>query len=146
MSTWLSSDAPSAAIEIASHRVTVVGLAKGADGPVVQGWASQDLPEGVVTPSLTSLNIADTGAVADALRRAMERAGIRTRRAGLVIPDLATKVSLVPFETVPDRVEDLSELVNWQVRKSAPFRIEDAQVSFVPGAPHGDKGRTFVVT
>jgi Tfp pilus assembly PilM family ATPase len=32
------------------------------------------------------------------------------------------------------------------VRKAAPFRIEDAQMSYVPGAPHGDRGRTYVVT
>lgn len=145
MSTWLSTDAPAAAVEIASHRVTVVGLGKGAQ-PVVQGWASEALPDGAVVPSLTALNIIDTAAVGEALRRAMGRAGVKGKRAGLIVPDLAAKVSLVPFETVPDRSEDLSELINWQVRKSAPFRIEDAQVAFVPGAPHGERGRTFVVT
>ena len=144
--TWLAGDAPWAAVEIASDHVAVVGLAKSAEGSIVQGWAAEDLPAGVVTPSLTSLNISDTAAVADALRRAAGRAGVKARRVGLVIPDLAAKVSLVPFETVPDRAEDLSELINWQVRKAAPFRIEDAQVAYVAGASHGDKGRTFVVT
>jgi type IV pilus assembly protein PilM len=144
--SWLSSHAPLAAVEIASHRVTAVGLAKGAGGPVVQGWASEALPEGAVVPSLTSLNIADTAAVGEALGRALSRAGIKGKRAGLVIPDLAAKVSLVPFETVPERQEDLAELITWQVRKGAPFRIDDAQLAFVPGAPHGPKGRTFVVT
>jgi Tfp pilus assembly PilM family ATPase len=143
---WLAGDAPWAAVEIASDRVSVVGLTKDAGGPAVQGWAAEELPPGVVTPSLTSLNVSDGAAVTDALRRAAGRAGLKARRVGLVIPDLAAKVSLVPFDTVPDRAEDLSELINWQVRKAAPFRIEDAQVAHVPGAPHGDKGRTFVVT
>lgn len=145
-SSWLASDAPLAAVEIAGHRVTVVSLAKGAGGPVVQGWASEALPDGAVVPSLTSLNIADAAAVGAALRRALSRAGIKGKRTGLVIPDLAAKVSLVPFETVPERQEDLAELITWQVRKGAPFRIDDAQMAFVPGAPHGTKGRTFVVT
>jgi type IV pilus assembly protein PilM len=144
--SWLSINAPLAAVEIASHRVTAVGLARGAGGPVVEGWASEALPEGAVVPSLTSLNIADTAAVGEALRRALSRAGIKGKRAALVSPDLAAKVSLVPFETVPDRQEDLAELITWQVRKGAPFRIEDAQMAFVPGAEHGPKGRTFVVT
>jgi type IV pilus assembly protein PilM len=143
---WLAGDAPWAAVEIASHRVTVVGLAKAAEGLVVHGWAAEDLPAGAVVPSLISLNLVDAGAVSDALRRAAARAGLKTRRVGLVIPDLAAKVSLVPFDTIPDRSEDLAELINWQVRKAAPFRIEDAQVAYVPGAPHGDRGRTFVVT
>ena len=142
---WLASDAPAAAVEIAARRVTAVSLGKG-DAPVVQGWATEALPEGAIVPSLNSPNILDPAAVGEALRRALSRAGVRTKRVGLIIPDLAAKVSLVPFDTVPERQEDLAELINWQVRKSAPFRIEDAQLAFVPGAPHGDKGRTFVVT
>lgn len=144
--SWLSTDAPLTAVEIASHRVTAVGFARAAGGPVVQGWASEPLPDGAVVPSLTSLNVADTAAVGEAVRRALSRAGLKGRRAGLVIPDLAAKVSLVPFETVPERQEDLAELITWQVRKAAPFSIEDAQMAFVPGAPHGPNGRTFVVT
>jgi type IV pilus assembly protein PilM len=143
---WLSGSAPEAAIEIAAHRVTVVGLARSAGEPVVQGWASEALPPGAVVPSLNALNIADRAAVVEALRRAMARAGVRGRRAGLIIPDLAAKVSLVPFDTVPERAQDLSDLVTWQVRKAAPFRIEDAQMAFIEGARHGDAGRTFIVT
>lgn len=143
---WLAGDAPATAIEIAASRVTVVGLTKGPDGPVVHGWASEPLPPGAVTPALTSPNIVDMGVVTAALQRAIARANVRVRRVALVIPDLAAKVSLVPFETVPDRAEDLRELITWQVRKAAPFRIEDAQLAYVPGAPHGERGRTFVVT
>jgi type IV pilus assembly protein PilM len=144
--TWLAGDAPATAIEIAAHRVTVLGLARGAGGAVVQGWASEPLPAGVVVPSLNALNIIDTAAVTDALRRALARSGVKGKRAGLVIPDLAAKVSLVPFDTVPERLHDLSELITWQVRKAAPFRIEDAQMAFIEGAAHGAAGRTFVVT
>lgn len=144
--TWLSGDAPTTAIEIAAHRVTVLGLARGAGGAVVQGWATEPLPPGAVVPALTALNIVDTGAVTAALRTAVARAGVKGRHAGLVIPDLAAKVSLVPFDTVPERRQDLSDLITWQVRKAAPFRIDDAQLAFIEGAAHGEAGRTFVVT
>ena len=144
--SWLTGDAPTTAIEIAAHRVTVLGLARGAGGAVVQGWASEPLAAGAVVPSLTALNVVDTAAVTQALRTAFARAGVKGRRAGLVIPDLAAKVSLVPFDTVPERLHDLSELITWQVRKAAPFRIDDAQMAFIEGAAHGAAGRTFVVT
>ncbi|MDQ3071350.1 MAG: pilus assembly protein PilM [Acidobacteriota bacterium] len=143
---WLTGDAPAAAIEIATDRVTVVGLARAASGAVVQGWATEALPAGAVVPALTSLNVIDTVATGEALKRALARAGVKASRVGLVIPDLAAKVSLVPFEKVPARQEDLKELITWQVRKAVPFRLEDAQMSFVPGAAHGDAGRTYVVT
>lgn len=143
---WLAAGAPAVAIELASTRATVVGLAKGPGGPVVEGWASEALPPGALVPSLTALNVVDVAAVTDAVKRAIARAGVKAKRVALVIPDLAAKVTLVPFETVPARSEDLEQLIGWQVRKSAPFPIEDARLSFIPGAPHGPAGRTFVVT
>ena len=79
-----------------------------------------------------------------ALNRALEKVG-RPRRIGLVVPDAIAKVSLVRFEQVPARSTDLDQLVRWQVRKSAPFPIEEAQVSFVPALRHAD-GQEFLVS
>jgi Tfp pilus assembly PilM family ATPase len=62
-----------------------------------------------------------------------------------VLPDSAAKVSLIRFEQVPARGQDLEQLVRWQVRKTAPFRIEDAQVSFAPGMALPGGGREFIV-
>ena len=145
-STWLAAEAPATAIELAGGRVTVVGLAKGHDGPVVHGWATEPLPPGALVPSLTALNVVDAGEVGRAVARAISRANVKAKRVALVVPDLAAKVTLVPFETVPARADDLQQLIAWQVRKAAPFHVEDAQMSYVAGAPHGDNGRTFVVT
>ena len=39
----------------------------------------------------------------------------------------------------------LEQLVRWQVRKTAPFPIEEAQVTFVPGL-RADDGQEFLVT
>ena len=63
----------------------------------------------------------------------LEQVG-RPRRIGLVVPDPVAKVSLVRFEQVPARAQDLDQLMRWQVRKTAPFPIEEAQVSYVRGA------------
>jgi hypothetical protein len=55
------------------------------------------------------------------------------------------KVSLVRFEKVPAAREDLDQLIRWQVRKAAPFRIEEAQVAWTPGRAPAAAGREFVV-
>lgn len=146
MKGMLASEAPATAIEIAGNRVTVVGLAKGPEGPVVHGWASEPLAPGALTPSLTAPNVIDADEVTRAIARAISRANVRAKRVALVVPDLAAKVTLVPFDTVPARADDLRQLIAWQVRKAAPFQVEDAQMSYVEGAPHGESGRTFVVT
>ena len=50
------------------------------------------------------------------------------------LPDTVGKLSLVRFEKVPAKAQDLDQLIRWQVRKAAPFKIEDAQV--VLGSRH----------
>jgi Tfp pilus assembly PilM family ATPase len=111
----------------------------------VVSHAVEPLPEGAVTPSLNSANLVSRDVVADALRRALDRMGIRPKRVALAIPDSVAKVSILKFEKVPERQQDLEELIRWQVRKAAPFRLDDAQLTFVPAAQAADGGREFVV-
>ena len=98
-----------------------------------------------MTPSLNAVNIADPKAVGAALRRVFDRMGIRPKRVALAIPDSVAKVSLLRFEKVPERAHDLDELIRWQVRKAAPFRIEDAQLSHLAGQKLPDGSTEFVV-
>lgn len=136
----LSAQPPAAAIEIAAGRVTVAEIGTGPEGLVVTGFASEPLPDAAVTPSLTGVNIADPGVVTAALRRACEKAGIRPpKRAALVVPDTAARVTLLTFEQLPPRAADVDQLIRWQIRKATPFPLEEAQVSHVvvqqePGA------------
>ena len=113
-------------------------------GLSVTAHATEPLPAGAVTPSLNATNMADPKAVASALRRVFERIGARPKRVALAIPDSVAKVSLLRFEKVPPRPRDLEELVRWQIRKSAPFRMEDAQLSYMPSLTAAD-GTEFVV-
>ena len=141
----LASPPPHVGVEIAARRVTVVTLGGGAPA-VVTGHATEPLPDGAIVPAINATNLLEPAVVAAALRRAWERLGLRTRRVALVVPDPVGKVSLVRFEKVPARTADLVELLRWQVRKAAPFRIEDAQLAWAPGAALPDGGQEFVVT
>jgi Tfp pilus assembly PilM family ATPase len=98
-----------------------------------------------VTPSLTATNIHDRAAVAAALRRVLERLGSRVRRVALVVPDTTVKVSLLRFEKIPPRRDDLDQLVRWQLRKAAPFPVDNASVTYSPGLDLEGGGREFVV-
>jgi len=138
------SPAPGAAIEIAASRVSAASLEWRGGQAVVAAHATEPLPPGALVPTLTSANTHDRAAVLRALTAVVERVG-RPRRVGLVVPDVVAKVSLVRFERVPSKAQDLDQLVRWQVRKSAPFAIEEAQVSYVP-ALRADEGQEFVVS
>src|SRR5688572_4873678 len=134
---------PDAAIEVASRHVAAAAVARRGGRPVISAYAVEPLPEGAVVPSLTALNIHQRAPVEAAVARALEGVG-RPRRVGLVVPDAVAKVSLVRFEQVPARAQDLAQLIRWQVRKAAPFPLEEAQVTFTEaGAAAG--GREFLV-
>ncbi len=130
---WLAPAPPTVAIEIASRRVTAVSVHQSAAGPIVSGQATELLPEGAVVPALASGNIRLPEAVVEALGRALDRAGLRSaRKAALVIPDSTARVSLLSFDAVPPRPDDLDRFMRWQLKKSTPFAIEEAQVSYFP--------------
>lgn len=132
-------------MEIARHRVSAASVAARGAGLAVTAHAMEPLAPGAVIPSLNATNIADPHIVSAALRLAFERMGTRPRRVALAIPDGVAKVSLLRFEKVPERAHDLEELIRWQVRKAAPFRVEDAQISYIPGQKASDGATEFVV-
>ena len=136
--------APGVAVEIASGRISAAAIEWRGGRAVVATHAVEPLPPAALVPSLTAANAQDRPAVMTALNRVLERVG-RPRRIGLVIPDVVARVSLVRFETVPTRAVDLEQLIRWQVRKAAPFPIEDAQVSYVRGR-RTPEGQEFIVT
>jgi len=143
--SFLTSPPPSVGVEIASDRVTAVSLVRQAGGWIIGGHGTEPLPAGIVTPALNAVNVHDARALAAAVRSAFDKLGSRPRRVALVIPDTAAKVSLLRFEKIP-AAGDLDQLIHWQMRKAAPFKHEDGQLSWAPGAPLAGGGREYVVT
>ena len=144
LASWLASPPLEAALEISPAAVSVAVLGGRSGNPVVQGYAVEPLPAGAVTPSLTSTNISDRDAVGRAVTAACQSLGLKPKRIALVIPDVAAKVSLVKFEQTPSRREDLNQLIRWQVKKSTPFPVDDACLTYTPGARSAN-GSEFVV-
>jgi type IV pilus assembly protein PilM len=143
---WLATPPPDAALEIAGDRVTALALGGSLREPVIAAYAVEPLATGAVTPALNAANVHDAAALTAALQSALQKAGLRARRVALVLPDTIAKVSLIRFEKIPARAQDLDQLIRWQVRKAAPFRIEDAQISWISGLPLAGGGREYVVS
>jgi type IV pilus assembly protein PilM len=143
---WLASPPPPAAVEITSRHVVAVAVAEQGGRPVVVGYGAETLPPGAVDPALNAVNIHDAAALSGAIDRALGALSPRPRRVALVLPDTTAKVSLIRFEKVPQKTSDLDQLIHWQVRKAAPFRIEDAQLSWIRGISLEGGGAEFVVT
>ena len=143
LSRLFAAPAPSAGIEIAADRVTGVVLDRERR---VAAAVSRPLPAGAVVPAVNAANLVEPDTVRDVVREVRESLPGAPRRLALVVPDSAAKVSLLRFDKVPARAADLDQLVRWKARKTAPFRIEDAQLSCAPGAPVDGGGRELVVS
>ena len=144
--SFLTSPPPNVGVEIASDRVTAVSLERQGTGWIIGGHGTERIPPGVVTPALNGVNVHDSRALAAAVRSAFDKLGSRPRRVALVIPDTAAKLSLLRFDKVPPSAADLDQLIHWQMRKAAPFKHEDGQLSWAPGAPLPGGGREYLVT
>jgi type IV pilus assembly protein PilM len=142
--TLLAAAPADAAVEISPEAVSVAALTARGQESLVQGYAVEPLPTGAVVASLTAPNIVDQKAVIDRLKAAMARLTVRPQRVALLIPDTAGRVSLIRFEQVPARPDDLEQLVRWQLKKAAPFPIEDAVLTYMPAGPAPDGGTEFL--
>jgi len=144
LTSWLASPPPDAALELAPESVSgAVVSARGSEA-TVQSFAFEPLPAGALVSSLTAQNLVDRAAVVAAIKAVVDRIG-RPKKVALVVPDLATRVSLVRFDQMPSSREDLDQLIRWQVKKSAPFPIEEASLTWTPGSQAIDGGHEFVV-
>jgi type IV pilus assembly protein PilM len=143
--SWFTSPSPSIGVEIGAARVTAVAITDQGGKPVVTAHATERLPAGALVPSINHANMVDREAVAGAVGRVLGQLGQRITRVALVIPDAATKVSLVKFDKLPSKADDLAQMVRWQVKKSVPFPIDQAQVSWTAGPTDASGSTEFVV-
>jgi Tfp pilus assembly PilM family ATPase len=137
--------APDVAVEIDRNHVAAARIAWRGGEAVITAHASEPLAPDMVVPGLAALNIPDVPAVSKVLARVFNQIGGKPTRVSLVVPDIVAKVSLLKLEKVPANASDLHEIVRWQVRKTAPFPIEQAVLSISPGARGADGGSEFVV-
>jgi len=136
---------PDVAVQIDHGRVAAARLAWRGGIATVAAHASESLPAGAVTPALAAVNLPDVPLVAQAVARVLAQLGSKPSRVALVIPDPVAKVSLLKLENIPSKAADLQEIVRWQVRKSAPFPIEQAVLSVSPGAMSPEGGSELIV-
>ena len=144
-SRLFASTPPPAAVEISARRVSAVALAVTGATRTITAHATESLAAGVVTPGLNAVNVHNQAALAAAVKTAVDRLTPRPRRVALILPDTVAKVSLLRFDKLPAKMAELDQLIKWQMRKAAPFRVEDAQVSWAEAGTVVGGGHEYLV-
>jgi type IV pilus assembly protein PilM len=138
----LQAEPPAAAIEVRAAGLSALRLAGGPPRTSLAAAAAFELSPDVVQLSLTEPNVRDEGAFRRTLAVLADRVGIaRGARVALVLPDPVARVAFIPKRELQARSRaELLEQLRFRLRKSVPFEIREALLSWVelpelPGRP-----------
>lgn len=102
------------------------------------------LPPGAISVSPLRDNVVQPDELTLAVRSLVSSNG-RRRDAALILPDYSTRVSVLDFDSFPTDAREQLSLVRFRIRKSIPYEVDSAALSYwvQPGSGHG--GRLDVV-
>ena len=100
-------------------------------GAAVEARARRELPAGVMEISSSAAGIVD----ADSLRALLEEmlvelAPIPRPAAALFLPDAASRLTVLDFDALPSKREEVRSLIEFRLKKAVPFDIGTARMSY----------------
>lgn len=76
---------------------------------------------------------------------ALASAGSKRRKAALILPDFSARVTVLDFDSFPSKPEEQLGLVRFRVKKSVPFDVDSAVISYCAQPRQGAKKTDVVV-
>ena len=116
------------ACEISADRILAARISE--SGGRVSTCAAHELSPGVVVPDLIENNLRERDAVRRVIQDTLSSIADRGRDVIAVLPDAAVRVVLLDFETLPTKRDEAEAVVRFRLKKSLPFDVEKARVSY----------------
>ncbi len=128
MSPTANTPKPKLACEIAADRVLAGRVVD--NGAGLEACAARELAPGSVVPDLVENNLRQRDAVRTGIEEALGSVAARSHDVIAIVPDAAVRVMLVEFDTLPSDHEEALGVVRFRLKKSLPFDVEKAKVSY----------------
>jgi type IV pilus assembly protein PilM len=93
-------------------------------------YAFVPLAAGALVPGIEEPNFREPEAVTAAIRSALEQVSPRTRAVTVVLPDALVRVFVLDFDSLPAKAVDATSVVRFRLRKTVPFDVEHAGVTY----------------
>jgi len=119
---------PKLACEISADRV-LGGLAAD-NGHSLVSYMGRELRPGSVMPDLTENNLRYRDEVSACIRDVLGAVGSKHHDVVAVLPDAAVRVVLLDFDMLPTDRQEAEGVVRFRLKKSLPFDVEKAKVSY----------------
>ena len=119
---------PRLACEVTRDRVIA---ARASDKlPRIELFTSRQLPEGAVNPGLNGPNVLDAAALRTAISGALQAVGGGSKDVIVIVPDASIRTLLLDFDALPAKPEEVEPVIRFRLKKSLPFDVDDAVVSY----------------
>ena len=135
---------PAVALELDRGELSLVRVRNKRGKSALEAHAVRTLPARAVGASIFRPNMGDPDELKARVRELLETTGTKPGRISLVLPDNLAKVSLVNLPDRPASRKQLAEFLRFKLRRSVPFRLEDAVLSWQI-IPEPGKGTTVLV-
>lgn len=119
---------PRIACEVGANRVVAARAAE--HGSLVEVYSTRTLSAGAVAPGLAAGNVVRSDELRLAISDVLAAVGGRTRDVIAVVPDASVRVLLLDFDTLPERPQEAASIVRFRLRKSLPFDVDQAALSY----------------
>src|SRR5580700_1677459 len=116
---------PTHAFELSEEGIAFAPVAE----PGLAGFARFE--PGVLLVSPLHDNIQQPQVLLDHILALAPANGQRKRRAAVILPDYCARVAVLDFDTFPTDLEEQQALVRFRLKKSVPFEVDTAVVSYV---------------
>src|SRR3984957_4480980 len=124
---------PTHAFELSEEGIAFAPVSQ----PALAGFARFE--PGVLLFSLLDENIQQPQVLLDHIQSLAPANGNRKRRAAVILPDYCARVAVLDFDTFPSDPEEQQALVRFRLKKSVPFEVDTAVVSYVEQPRSGSK-------
>jgi type IV pilus assembly protein PilM len=119
---------PRLACEITRDRVIA---ARASDKlPRVELFTSRQLPEGAVLPGVSGPNVLDATALRTAIAGALQAVSGGSNDVIVILPDASIRTLLLDFDSLPVKPQEVDPVIRFRMKKSLPFDVEDAVISY----------------
>lgn len=136
MMRWLDEmPHPPIAIEIACDQIAAVRWSRTG---AVEEFVVEPLQAGAIVSSAVETNILDSKAARSAMARVCSRIHGSDEDVALLLPDPVVRVFMQQFEEFPRSHKDAIPLLRWKLKKTVPFDVADAAISYVRQATRGN--------
>jgi type IV pilus assembly protein PilM len=101
-------------------------------------FTARQLKGGALVPGLNGPNVLNAEALRTSLNGALGAVAGKSRDVIVVLPDLAIRVVLLDFEALPAKPEDADPVIRFRLKKSLPFDVEQAALSYDVARSNGN--------